>query len=142
MSGFIVLDSLRGLAALAVVFWHLALVVFDAPDGSPYWSGAELVKLFRISPLYPLIAGPEAVIVFFILSGFVLSLPWIRNHKVLYVPFLVKRVCRIYVPYLITIGLTFLACTQLGKQVVPGLGQWFNTPWQHNPNLTEIIQHF
>lgn len=138
---FTVLDSLRGLAALAVVFWHLALTLLDAPAGSPYRLGAEVAGFWRLSPLYPLIAGREAVIIFFILSGFVLSLPWVRGQRVPYGPFFVKRVCRIYLPYLATVALTFAAYALLGGRVVPELGAWFNTPWQRDPSAAEVVNY-
>ncbi len=138
---FTVLDSLRGLAALAVVFWHLALTLLDAPAGSPYRLGAELTGYWRLSPLYPLMAGREAVIIFFILSGFVLSLPWVRGGRVPYGPYFIKRVCRIYLPYLATVALTFLAYALLGGQVVPELGAWFNTPWQRDPSAAEVANY-
>lgn len=136
---FTVLDSLRGLAALAVVFWHFTLTLLDAPAGSPYRLGAEVAEFWRLSPLYPLIAGREAVVVFFILSGFVLSLPWVRGQRVPYGPYFVKRVCRIYLPYIATVALTFAAYALLGGRVVPELGAWINTPWQRDPSAAEVV---
>ncbi len=72
------LDGLRGLAAIVVVLHHslltspsLALAYFGgpkAPVGSPSW-------LLTYTPLHLVWAGPEAVLVFFVLSGFVLTLP-------------------------------------------------------------------
>lgn len=138
---FAVLDSLRGLAALAVVFWHLALTLLDVPAGSPYRLGAEIAGYWRLSPLYPLIAGREAVIIFFVLSGFVLSLPWVRGRRVPYGPFFIKRVCRIYLPYITTVALTFLAYALLSGETVPELGEWFNTPWQRDPSAAEVANY-
>ena len=43
-------------------------------------------------------AGHEAVIFFFVLSGFVLSIPFYRRF-VPYTPWIIKRCCRIYLPY-------------------------------------------
>src|SRR4051812_48108680 len=66
------LDALRGLAALTVVMQHF-LSVLPSIDGH---SDNAWVNLWKYSPLHITWAGYEAVIFFFILSGFVLSLPF------------------------------------------------------------------
>ncbi|MER9901591.1 acyltransferase [Mesorhizobium sp. M0130] len=68
------LDGLRGVAALSVVFAHLAAGYFpalyfvDGPDDAPAWMG-----YFASTPLFVLISGTFAVFIFLVLSGFVLS---------------------------------------------------------------------
>ncbi len=57
------LDSLRGLAALSVFFSHMYLM-FNESMVSTF--------LFEYGPFRAFIAGSEAVILFFVLSGFVL----------------------------------------------------------------------
>ncbi len=47
-----------------------------------------------------LVAGHEAVILFFLLSGFVLTIPYLLPDPPGYLRFLTRRVIRIYVPYL------------------------------------------
>ncbi|WDL95322.1 acyltransferase family protein [Alicyclobacillus sp. ALC3] len=98
------LDSIRGIAALTVVFYHCATVV---------GGGALGVYLLR-SPFAILIAGRSAVIMFFMLSGFVLSLPYHRATKVSYSRLMIKRIFRLYVPYLAAI-LTALLVRSLFK---------------------------
>ncbi|MCB9988463.1 MAG: acyltransferase family protein [Rhodospirillales bacterium] len=66
------LDSLRGIAALVVVFNHFYGVI-PALASSENW-------LFSYTPLHTLIAGRQAVIIFFVLSGFVLSLPYVQGR--------------------------------------------------------------
>lgn len=63
-------DSVRGLAAFAVVLHHLVLAF------SPFLYGAALNPLFRVS-----YEGKYHVRVFFVLSGFVLSLSYLRGHR-------------------------------------------------------------
>lgn len=92
------LDSLRGLAAISVVIYHaLNLTIQNWNNISdPTW------RLIFHSPLRIFWSGHQAVIMFFILSGFVLSLPF-NKKNVFYSNFIIKRVCRIYIPFIIAI---------------------------------------
>src|SRR5882762_8330002 len=80
------LDALRGIAALMVVINHFVLV-------GPLWWVTR-------SPLRVVALGHEAVILFFILSGFVLTLQLNSSSRINYLDYLIKRICRIYLPYL------------------------------------------
>jgi len=67
------LDSLRGLAALSVVVNHFLNIlpgIFDNPND--FW-------FLKYTPLHLFWAGHEAVIFFFVLSGFVLSLQFFKK---------------------------------------------------------------
>ncbi len=86
---FYELDSLRGVAALTVVLHHFSRI---CPE--------NFTHLLIRTPLRLLLAGDQAVILFFLLSGFVLTLPYKKNTSLSYGPFLLRRVCRIYLPYL------------------------------------------
>ena len=74
------LDALRGLAALTVVGQHCLMVSpwigGGAPPGAlpPAWVGFA-----GLPPLAALWSGQEAVTLFFVLSGFVLALPFQRG---------------------------------------------------------------
>jgi peptidoglycan/LPS O-acetylase OafA/YrhL len=73
------LDGLRGVAALIVVLWHFAFAFLPArigivPDFDP---AAGLVG----SPAFALIDGPGAVMLFFVLSGYVLPLGYFRSGR-------------------------------------------------------------
>jgi peptidoglycan/LPS O-acetylase OafA/YrhL len=70
------LDGLRGAAALVVVVHHCFLTdeVFAAPYlGLPGARFPSLAWWLTYTPLHLIWAGPEAVLVFFVLSGFVLT---------------------------------------------------------------------
>src|SRR5918911_5535391 len=78
------LDGLRGVAALVVVGGHL--VMASAPalalavDTRTTPVDSTLGRAFLVTPLHVLWGGNEAVIVFFVLSGFVLALPQARGR--------------------------------------------------------------
>lgn len=94
------LDSLRGFAALSVVFGHLLEGRFPAT-----WLN---VPFFNI-----LTYGHGAVIFFFVLSGYVLVHQYGSNPSYTYGKFIVQRVIRIYVPYFAALLLAlvlFLLC--------------------------------
>lgn len=72
------LDGLRGVAALVVVVHHVLLTqpVLAAPYLDPGATGSGGVAWwFTWTPLHLIWAGTEAVFVFFVLSGLVLTLP-------------------------------------------------------------------
>jgi peptidoglycan/LPS O-acetylase OafA/YrhL len=99
------LDSLRGLAALTVFFHHgiLISILFGALNRSNI---PPMLAVVSPIPKAVVWAGQAPVILFFVLSGFVLSLPWVRGRNPAYGSFAVKRICRIWVPYLAALGIT------------------------------------
>jgi peptidoglycan/LPS O-acetylase OafA/YrhL len=127
------LDSLRGLAALAVAIHHWHILWTLAPH-SKY--AAVIVQML---PFRLLIAGHASVMMFFVLSGFVLSLPQVRGKQVDYVPYLVKRVCRIYLPYLVALAVAVLACWKWHGRHAYGL--WVDSAWPEAPQCSSILQH-
>src|SRR5262245_42624166 len=60
------LDALRGVGAIAVSLQHVLV---------PIGSIAALLQVVRLTPLNALIDGTRAVLLFFVLSGFVLAIP-------------------------------------------------------------------
>jgi len=131
---FTELDSLRGLAALTVVFCHFVTAYLNGP---PF---AFLNKF----PVRVLLDGHEAVMLFFLLSGFVLSLPY-RQRGVEYGSFLVRRVCRIYLPYLGALLIAVLG-DWWHHGPVQGTGMdwyvdWLNLTWSDPPNAALILKH-
>ncbi|HEY2154528.1 MAG TPA: acyltransferase [Isosphaeraceae bacterium] len=100
---YLSLDSVRGLAALCVVFTHMFGPVYFKTDASLSTMNPALV-LFQVTPLRVLWHAGAAVIIFFVLSGFVLSLPYCDGRPPRYGPYLVRRTCRIYIPYIVAVG--------------------------------------
>jgi peptidoglycan/LPS O-acetylase OafA/YrhL len=122
------LDSLRGLAACTVVLGH-------------FFCGMGVATSLAIgrSPLRFLTEAHGAVILFFVLSGFVLALPYERSQKAAYWKFSVKRICRLYLPYL---GALIMAVTM--NYFYHGLDTnepWINQTWSQKPGGRLIVQH-
>jgi peptidoglycan/LPS O-acetylase OafA/YrhL len=139
------LDALRGLAACAVVLQHFLLVF---PQTSAFFYGVyrgpyqSLINRLADSPIHIIFAGNEAVIFFFLLSGFVLSLPFYSGKKVHYSSFLVKRVCRIYIPYAIAITIAIAAEVCLSPHGIYGLTSWFNNVWTAHLSWQLVLNHY
>lgn len=101
------LDALRGLAALNVLIAHFFSLYLQLPP----W-----VLILGRTPCALLFDGRPAVLLFFMLSGFVLYLPYGKSEAPYYGRFMVRRACRIYLPYLA--GVAFAAIASM---------------WRHHP---------
>jgi len=94
------LDSLRGLAALAVSLAHIV--------GQPLGASAAVIAVISLTPLHAFYEGQRAVLLFFVLSGFVLALPFFRGD-VSPTAFVVKRAVRLYPLYLLVMAASIAA---------------------------------
>lgn len=126
---FYELDSLRGVAALTVVFHHFSRIC------SPH-----VVHVLDRTPLRLLVAGHQAVILFFLLSGFVLTLPYKKRGSLNYGPFLLKRVCRIYLPYLAALAFA-IVCDLHFSNRLHSSGYWVNLTWSAPVTTHLVVQH-
>lgn len=99
------LDALRGMAALSVVAYH-------------YTTRYDQIYGHRTDMFYSLSVGRYGVLLFFIISGFVVSLSLERTQRSL--DFVVSRFGRLFPTYWLAIAITFItvAATGLpGRQV-------------------------
>ncbi|GAC1355873.1 MAG: acyltransferase [Acidobacteriaceae bacterium] len=125
------LDSVRGLAALMVVFSHAVLMW-----RMPWLTETGLLPLLR----YPFIAGHEAVMLFFLLSGFVLSLPYLAGKGQPYPQFLARRILRIYGPYLFALGLAVSGAALF--QPHSGMhSAWADQTWSKPVSWRLVLEH-
>ena len=102
------LDALRGIAAIVVLVHHVSMTV---PQIATAYESSDGVMLYSIgwwatlSPLKVLLAGPEFVLVFFVLSGFVLVRSPLAarqtGQRYDWVAYYVRRIIRLAVPVLI-----------------------------------------
>lgn len=121
------LDGLRGIAALAVVFSHALLsqpVFWDHILGKA--PNTVLAWIIGYTPIRLLWAADKAVLLFFVLSGFVLTLPWMTGRNRSYGSFLTSRSCRIYLPYCAAMLISAILATALAGHPVAGASDWIN----------------
>ncbi len=125
------LDAIRALAALTVFLGHCLGMLSPAP----YSQGP--IAWFMHSPFRIAIAGHQAVIFFFLLSGFVLSLGFYRG-KSSAGPFLVNRVFRLYPPYLCALMATVAARWLIPMYPLPGFSDWINGFWLEQLHANQL----
>ena len=134
------LDALRGLAALSVVLYHFVMMfwgeeIYKVGGGSAAHLSLALALMATLRIFY----GHEAVILFFLLSGFVLSLPWLHGKGQPYPVFVCRRVFRIYFPYLAALALAVAGnCIWHGPL---GRGPWADQTWLHPVDWNLVWQH-
>lgn len=138
---FYQLDALRGLAAITVVIQHCLYVFPLLYDDTLEKPGLWLLNLFKYSPLHLFWAGSQAVFLFFLLSGFVLSLPFYTAQASSYPAFLVRRICRLYLPYVAALAAAVFLDVSTSRHGIATLSGWFNSVWGEEPSTALVFQH-
>lgn len=114
------LDALRGIAAAFVVLHHWVFIFTDTFPRPEVHSMSDLVT----DLVYDAVTrGPSAVLIFFVLSGFVLTLS-LREGEAYWL-FVAKRFIRIYPPYLASAILAIILIATVPLSPV-GLSHWFD----------------
>jgi peptidoglycan/LPS O-acetylase OafA/YrhL len=143
------LDGLRGVAALVVLVHHslltipaLALAYYPeagtVAPGTPAW-------IVTNTPLHVLWAGTEAVYLFFLLSGFVLTLPLLRAHRFPWRTYYPRRIVRLYGPVVCAILLGALLLLVVHRPAGDALGAWVaHRPSEYRPTavLRDLVLVF
>ncbi|TFC94542.1 MULTISPECIES: acyltransferase [Cryobacterium] len=131
------LDALRGVAALIVLLHHVSMTVpaisaaYESSAGVALWSVGWWTTL---SPLKIFFAGPEFVLVFFVLSGFVLVRSPLAASAFDWRAYFPRRIIRLAVPVLVSI-----AFAAAWIALVPRTGGVAGGAWlarQDDPNLS------
>ena len=137
-------DGLRGVCALMILFHHVLLTQpafadyeWHVPRHAPLgWAAWLLVA----TPLRLAWAGQERALLFFVLSGFVLSLPWLEGRAAPFGRFLLGRFCRIYPPYLAAMALAAAASALLGGHPLPAASVYVrDLGWVHRPSWATLF---
>ncbi len=138
------LDALRGLAAVAVILYHAFLFHCHAILHSiiDAWPSKRLsYRLMWYNPLQFLWDGDAAVILFFVLSGFVLSLPYYAGRGPRLDVYLIRRICRIYLPYIVAVMVGLALRSVLYHGNVDGYPDDLRHLWSEPITLKSIVDH-
>lgn len=130
------LDALRGVAAFAVLTHHCVLAgLIPIPPG--LWTA-----LSRYTPLHPFVNGRAPVILFFVLSGFVLALALDRERldARANARFAARRLCRIYFPY-VAVVLIAAAAERLTAPYAHEVVGWQARLWSKSADASGVLQH-
>ncbi len=122
------LDALRGLAAAMVVFSHYVYLPRLA------WIRRTHFDLLAL--------GHPSVLLFFVLSGFVLAIQVSRKPKLTYLSYMIRRICRIYLPYIAVTLLGALCIALIYDGPVTSEGDWFNEIWKGPLAISDWLNHF
>lgn len=144
------LDGLRGVAALMVLLHHVLLTLPDFANAEWRVPGATthgVVEWLLIrTPLELAWSGETRALLFFVLSGFVLALPWLNGRNAPYGRFLLNRFCRIYPPYLIAMAVAAVGSIALGGYPLVHatiffnqLGWAFPASWHAVPSIGAVL---
>lgn len=121
------LDGLRGIAAFMVVLSHISVLThfpYAQNPGVPTWWETVLWNL-----------GAPGVDVFFVLSGYVLALPHLHQGRPMhFVPFVLRRLRRLYPAYLAAVLLAVLLKHLHGPEKLTEIV----TRWQQPLTLREL----
>ena len=121
------LETLRGLAAVSVVFWHTILGLF--PDWSGIFPALPAENALNGSLLYCLINGTASVGFFFVLSGFVLSRQYfIAGDANFLLRNAVKRWPRLALPVVVVVLLSW-AFFYFGLYRYEEVANFTQSPW-------------
>jgi peptidoglycan/LPS O-acetylase OafA/YrhL len=124
------LDGLRGLAAIVVMIHHVVLAsvpvlaaayVAGAHGALPAWA-----EVLVHSPLHLLWAGEEFVLVFFALSGVVLTMPTVRGQAFSPARYYPHRLLRLYGPVWMALLFAVVVRSLVPHEAVQGASWWLN----------------
>jgi peptidoglycan/LPS O-acetylase OafA/YrhL len=136
------LDGLRGIAALVVVACHSLSTLLGIgsvfSDRSVGLNSAEMWAVF--SPLHVFWNGTPAVLVFFVLSGFVLVLPFTRPRAVTsWAPYYAKRLLRLYPPAWASLAVAVALIAIIPRSASPQQSPWADM-YVTDPSLGQVFK--
>lgn len=136
------LDSLRGISAFIVVIFHCLIAFVLFANAVNYHFANDFIEFLTLSPLKIFWSGNEAVLLFFVLSGFVLFLPFINNRTQRYSVYITKRFFRIYIPYIVLMAVsTILAILFMDYKDNTGLSLHYVNRWDHEVTFSAIVAY-
>ncbi|RII94817.1 acyltransferase [Clavibacter michiganensis] len=136
------LDGLRGLAAIVVLVHHALLtapVLASAYYGGSVSDASDPVSwALTYTPLHLIWAGTEAVYLFFVLSGVVLTFPVLRSRSFSWLAYYPSRLLRLYGPIVFAVLLGWVLFLAFPRRQDAGLGQWMVARGDEYPPLSIV----
>ena len=144
------LEGLRGVAAIVVVAYHYLLAFYGLAllgrdSGIPVVQNMRFEDNFYGNPIAVFLSGTFAVAIFFVLSGFVLSIGFFQTGKLEIIKKLAaKRYLRLMLPALASILIAFVLLS-LGLEhnriaaVITHSG-WLGGGWNFMPNILGALK--
>lgn len=131
---FLELEGLRGIAAVVVAFYHYFLAFYVL-----VFLGVGASKLYG-NPIMVFLSGTFSVAIFFVLSGFVLSVGFFQTDRLEIVKKLAtKRYFRLMIPALASILIAFtllsLGLSQSQQAATLAQSSWLIHGWGFIPNI-------
>ncbi len=135
------LDSLRGLAALTVLTAHALSVYPLLSEARLDGALGVLQTLVTRTPLGIFVSGGAAVRLFFVLSGFVLALPFLVGHRGTWSGFAVRRSVRLWPTFVAALALAVTLRLLTPPVDLSGAGEPLQPNWA--PALTPwaVLEH-
>lgn len=140
------LDGLRGLAALVVMFWHFGVGFLPVLVG--FTMATRHVTAYRMvsdTPLFLPFAGTFAVYIFFVLSGFVLSLAFFHKQdgRVLTAS-AARRYFRLMIPAGASVLFAYFMMRLIGNGAHVAAAQttgsyWLSAFWDFQPHFFTAV---
>jgi peptidoglycan/LPS O-acetylase OafA/YrhL len=138
------LDSARGIAAFVVLLHHcfMSLAGGGEDRAAILREGiyAPLGWLYA-TPLRLAVSGPAAVLLFFVLSGFVLTLSVRSSPRPTPVAFAISRFARIWLPFAFVILCSAALSLLLAGRAVAGASPWFHAQWGQGATPGNLVRH-
>ncbi|HEU0266337.1 MAG TPA: acyltransferase [Candidatus Saccharimonadaceae bacterium] len=141
---FMALEGVRGIAAISVVLWHTTYMFFAFTIVGAGVQHAKFESFLYGTPLMAFISGSWAVAIFFVLSGFVLSIKFFtRGDSDGVKSQLIRRYPRLMIP---AAAVCLVACVimLLGLNHNPAVNQfshsdWLASMWSFVPSIPNAL---
>jgi len=143
------LEGIRGVAAIVVVIDHFLYSFYALAIAGATLVGTQHIRFENHlygNPIMVFASGTFAVAIFFILSGFVLSIGFFSTGDMDVVRKLAaKRYLRLMIPAVVSVLLCYLLLTFFGQDKLRAVAaitgsNWLAGIWVFSPNLLEAIK--
>ncbi len=144
---FLELEGLRGIASIMVVLAHFIFLFFPAMrKGQMSLAHHDVEKMVYNTPLDILWDGTLAVAIFFVMSGFVLSIGFFQTGNTNIVKKLATgRYLRLMLPALASVVIAWILIQMGANAITAAAGEvsgssYLAGKWQYDPSLFDVIK--